>query len=114
MNRFFVGMGLGIATSVVATAFVTGVRTKELQRVSSAVNSTPLCYVTNKFSTELQIQVIDSKFTSGTYFIQPQKKGIFFCGDELKLINGQYKTKLTLKKSISVEDSKARKNVVNI
>jgi hypothetical protein len=58
--------------------------------------------------------VVDSKFTSGTYFIQPLKKGIFFCGDELKLINGQYKTRLTLKKSISVEDSKAVKNVINI
>jgi hypothetical protein len=118
MNKILIlFLKLGLVTGAVIIAYKAGTIVRDEQdvsRESRAVDSAPLCYVENKFSTELQVQVVDSKFASGIYFIQPQKKGIFFCGDELKLINGQYKTKLTLKKSISVEDSKAEKNVTNI
>ena len=83
-------MGLGIASVAVATAFAAGDKIEKPQRVSSAVTA-PLCYVTNKFKAELQVEVIESRFTSGTYFIQPKKRGIFFCGDKVSVLSGKYK-----------------------
>ncbi len=88
------------------------------QNVSSKENdpvmTAPLCYVTNMFATEMQVQVIASKFAGGNRFIQPKEKGIFFCGDKLKIINGKYTTELTIKSSITFEAAKPIKYLTNI
>jgi hypothetical protein len=114
MSRFFVGMGMGIAVAAIATAFAAVVKTREPQRVSSAVDSAPLCYVTNKFKAELQVEVIESKFTSGTYFIQLKQRGIFFCGDKVSVLSGKYKSRLTLKSSITFEDTQVSEKLIPI
>lgn len=119
-------------TSAFAIAFSAGYITEDLlhvtrviqnnvrgtQNVSSKENdpvmSAPLCYVTNMFATEIQVQVLESEFAGGTRFIQPKEKGIFFCGDKVKVKSGKYITELTIKSSMTFETAKPIKNLTNI
>lgn len=119
LNRqsIFLAVGLAAATGVIA--FGAGFKMHESQKIASSKNydpvkSAPLCNITNQFATEMQVQVIDSKFAGGTRYIQPKEKGMFFCGDKVKVISGKYKTELTIKDSITFQQATPVKNTTNI
>jgi hypothetical protein len=115
MNR---NVYVGLVTVAAAIAFTAGLK-MEPQRVVSAkdfdpVKLAPLCNVTNKFATEMKVEILSSKYTSGTYFIQPKEKGLFFCGDKVKVISGGYRAEMTIKNSIIFQHATPFKNITNI
>jgi hypothetical protein len=88
MNQKSIFIALALATVTGAIAFTAVVKMREPQQIASfkdadSVKSAPLCNITNQFATEMQVEIIESKFTSGTYFIEPKEKGMFFCGDKV-------------------------------
>jgi hypothetical protein len=118
MNKKSIFIALALATVTGAIAFAAGVKMGEPQQIASKdadpVKSAPLCNITNQFATEMQVEIIESKFTSGTYYIQPSQKGMFFCGDKVRVINGKYKTELTIKNSTTFQQATPVKNTTNI
>jgi hypothetical protein len=96
MNQKSIFIALALAVATGAIAFAAGVKIRELQQIASfknadSVKSAPLCNITNQFATEMQVEIIESKFTSGTYFIEPKQKGMFFCGDKVRVVSGTYR-----------------------
>jgi hypothetical protein len=67
---------------------------------TDSVKSAALCYITNQFDSEMQVEIIESKNTTGTYFIQPNKEQMFFCGDRVKVKSGKLENVITLTESI--------------
>jgi hypothetical protein len=119
MNQKSIFIALALAVATGAIAFAAGVNIKKLQQVASSkdadpVKSAPLCNITNQFTTEMQVEIIESKFTSGTYFIGPKEKGMFFCGDKVRVISGKYKTELTIKDSTTFQQTTPVENTKNI
>jgi hypothetical protein len=110
MNQKSIFIALALATVTGAVTFAAGVKMREPQQIASSkdtdpVKSAPLCHITNQFITEMQVEIIESKFTSGTYFIGPKEKGMFFCGDKVRVISGKYKTELTIKNSTTFQQA---------
>jgi hypothetical protein len=118
MNQKSVFIALALASVTGAIAFAAGFKMTELQQIASKdadpAKSAPLCNITNQFVTEMKVEIIESKFTSGTYFIQPNKKGMFFCGDKVRVISDKYKTELTINDSTTFQQAKPVKNTTNI
>jgi hypothetical protein len=76
------------------------------QNQADPIKSASLCYIENQFDDEMQVEIIESKHTSGTYFIQSNKEQMFFCGDRVKVTSGKYKTELTLTGSTIFQQAK--------
>jgi hypothetical protein len=119
MNQKSVFISLALATVTGAIAFAAGVKMREPQKIASSkdtnsVKSAPLCNITNQFATEMQVEIIESKFTSGTYFIEPKQKGMFFCGDKVRVVSGKYRSELTIKGSTTFQQATPVKNTTNI
>jgi hypothetical protein len=94
---------LAVATTI---TLASAIAINTLKNKTDSVNSAALCYITNQFDDDMQVEIIESKQTSGTYFIQPKNKAIFFCGDRVKVTSGKYKTELTLTGSTIFQQAK--------
>jgi hypothetical protein len=84
---------LAVATTI---TLASAIAINTLKNKTDSVNSAALCYITNQFDSDMQVEIIQSKQTSGTYFIQSNKEQMFFCGDRVAVTIGKYKTELTL------------------
>jgi hypothetical protein len=119
MNQKSIFIALALATVTGAIAFTALVKIRETQQIASSkdtdsVKSAPLCNITNQFTTKIQVEIIESKHTSGTYFIEPKQKGMFFCGDKVRVVSGKYKSELTIKNSTTFQQATPVKNTTNI
>jgi hypothetical protein len=76
------------------------------QHQADSIKSASLCYITNQFDDEMQVEIIESKQTSGTYFIQSNKEQMFFCGDRVKVTSGKLENVITLSESIIYQKAK--------
>jgi hypothetical protein len=119
MNQKSIFLSLALATVTGVISFTAGVKLREPQQIAISkdidpVKSAPLCNITNQFATEMQVAIIQSKFTSGTFFIQPQEKQMFFCGDKARVTSGKYETELTINGSIIFQQGTPDKNIRNI
>ena len=117
MNKKFVFLALASVTG--AIAFAAGTKMRGPQQIASfkdadPVKSAPLCNISNQFKTEIQVEIIESKFTSGTFFIGPKEKGMFFCGDKVRVISGKYKTELTIKDGTTFQQATPVEKTKNI
>ncbi len=116
MNKKFIFLAFAFATVTGVIAFATGVKMREPQQIASSkdadpVKSAPLCNITNQFTTKMQVEIIESKFTSGTYFIRPKEKGMFFCGDKVRVISGKYKSELVIKNSTTFQQGLTTRSI---
>jgi hypothetical protein len=94
---------LAVATTI---TLASAIALSTVKNKTDSVKSAALCYITNQFDSDMQVEIIESKYTTGTYFIQSNKEQMFFCGDRVKVTSGKYKTELTLTGSTIFQQAK--------
>jgi hypothetical protein len=107
---FFTGLTLGLG---VITAIAVGKYVIASTKTKSAINFTTMrmvdvdkdfarCTVRNALNRKISIEVIESKFTSGTYYVEPQTRAMFSCGDKLAIHVAGEVERLQLSQPITV------------
>jgi hypothetical protein len=94
---------LAVATTI---TLASAIAINTLKNKTDSIKSASLCYITNQFDDEMQVEIIESKQTSGTYFIQSNKEQMFFCGDRVKVKSGKLENVITLTESIIYQKAK--------
>jgi hypothetical protein len=61
------------------------------------------CPIQNLTKQKIVVKVLNSKFTSGTYFVEPQERALLSCGDEVWLVGTGFAEKHRLTKPIAIQ-----------
>jgi hypothetical protein len=106
--RFVAGLTLGLS---VAIALAGGKYFIGNPKAKSAINFTAMrmadkdfarCTVRNGSDQKISIEIIDSKFTTGTYYVSPQDRAILSCGDTVAIHVAGAVKKLKLSQTVTV------------
>jgi hypothetical protein len=115
--RFGLGLilGLGVITAIAGVKYFI-----ETTQAKSAINFTTMktvdkdfakCAVRNGSDQKISIEIIDSKFTTGTYYVSPQDRAILNCGDKIAIHVAGAVEKLKLSQTITVQTVQTREKI---
>jgi hypothetical protein len=61
------------------------------------------CPIQNLTKQKIVVKVVNSKFTSGTYFVEPKERALLSCGDEVQIVGTGFIQKHRLSKPIVIQ-----------
>jgi hypothetical protein len=118
MERFFycgIAALLGVAIGIAGTGIVTERYAKaRMPKPATAIvdrkdilgdvgKGFSSCPIQNLTKQKIVVKVVNSKFTSGTYFVEPKERALLSCGDEVQIVGTGFIQKHRLSKPIAIQ-----------
>jgi hypothetical protein len=119
-------IGIGSVFALAAMAAIAGTRyafesdrpknatrmVSEAGNLSEAVSKGfASCPVANATGEKITVAVISSKFSGGTYYVEPLDRALLSCGDEVRIVGKDFSKKLKLSMPITVKVLRKEKGV---